>query len=141
MIKLTTTQAKAVACKIRERVLDLRNEKREQLKQYYRSTDEYKAKQLEVHEACISVYQASLKLNLKLGIRISCYSGYDMYNDKDVERAEKAIMDRIEDDYVSENYITSILPSEETLTQDLIFESLINDEIEVLMNNFIEKYL
>ena len=91
MIKLTTTQARAVACKIRERVINLRNEKREQLKQQYRSTDEYKAKQREIHEVCITVYQTSLKLDLKLGIRISCYCNYEMDSEKSVEYAEKHI--------------------------------------------------
>jgi hypothetical protein len=141
MIKLTTTQAKAVACKIRERVQKLRNEKREQLRKEYRETDEYKVKQHEVHEACITVWQASLKLNLKLGIRISCYCGYDMYSEKDVEDAEKHIMAKVEDEYVSKVYDFPSLPTEETLTQDLIFESLMSDGIEVLMDKFIEQYL
>ena len=141
MIKLTTTQAKAVACKIRERVTNLRNEKREQLKQQYRSTDEYKAKQREVHEVCITIYQASLKLGLKLGVRISYYCNYEINNEKDVEYAEKHIMDRIEDDYVSNIYITPTLPSEDKLTQELIFESLMSEGIEELINKFIENYL
>ena len=141
MIKLTTTQAKAVACKIRERVTNLRNEKREQLKQQYRSADEYKAKQREVHEVCITIYQASLKLDLKLGVRISCYCNYEINNEKDVEYAEKHIMDRIEDDYVSNTYITPNLPSEDKLTQELIFESLMSEGIEELINKFIENYL
>ncbi len=119
----------------------LRNEKEEQLKVKYRETDEYKIMQQEVHEACISVWQASLKLNLRLGIRISCYSGYDMYDEKDVENAEKGIMEKIERDYVAKTYCPVHLPSEETLTQDLIFESLMSDGIETLMNNFIEQYL
>ena len=121
--------------------MKLRNEKEEQLKAQYRLTDEYKVKQREVHEACISVWQASIKLDLKLGIRISCYCGYDMYNEKDVENAEKNMMEKIEKDYVAKTYCPNHLPSEETLTQDLIFESLMSDGIEVLMNNFIEQYL
>lgn len=141
MIKLTQTQAKAVACKIRERVNNLKNEKRQQLKEEYRLTDEYKVKQNEIHEACITVYQAALKLDLKLGIRISCYCGYELCNEKDIEYAEKAIMGKVEDEYVSKVYTVPSLPSEEKLTQDLIFESLMSDGIEVLMDKFIEQYL
>ena len=121
--------------------MNLRNEKREQLKAQYRSTDEYKVKQQEVHEACITVYQAELKLNINLSLRISCYCGYELHDEKDVEKAEKGIMAKVEEEYVSNTYITPALPSEEKLTQDLIFESLMSDGIETLMDTFIEKYL
>ena len=50
-------------------------------------------------------------------------------------------MDKIENDYVSNMYTTPTLPSEETLTQDLIFESLMSEGIEELMDKFIESYL
>ena len=52
-----------------------------------------------------------------------------------------ARIDENEEEYVSNTYITPALPSEEKLTQDLIFESLMSDGIETLMDTFIEKYL
>jgi hypothetical protein len=64
-----------------------------------------------------------------------------MYSEKDVEDAEKHIMAKVEDEYVSKAYDFPSLPTEETLTQDLIFESLMSDGIEVLMDKFIEQYL
>jgi hypothetical protein len=141
MIKLTVTQAKAVACKIRERVCSIHEEKKQQLLKEYRETDEYRVKRNEAHEACTSVWQASLKLNLNLGVRITCYCGYDLYKEEDVETAEKVIMKKVEEKYLSKVYVAPKLPSEETLTQDLIFESLMSDGIETLMDKFIEKYL
>ena len=141
MIKLTTTQAKAVATKIRQRIMNIQENKREKIKKEYVLTDEYKVKQNEVHEACITVAQTAIKLGTKMGISISYYCSYDLGNEKDVETAEKAIMSKILNDYVSEVYNAPNVPSEDELVTDLIFESLTSEGIEQLMDKFIEPYL
>ena len=142
MIKLTTTQAKAVASKIRERLMEHNNQVRNALRKEYKESDDYKNKQREVHETVITIYQTSLKINLALGICVSgkYYSGY-MYKLEDVKSVEENIMECIVNKYVKDNDTTKRIPSEESLVTDLIFESLTSDGIEELMNKFIEQYL
>lgn len=142
MIKLTTTQAKAVASKIRERIILHNADIRKKLRDSYIDSDDYKNKQREVHETLVTVYQTSLKVGLTLGVGVSgkyC-SGY-MYKLEDVKSVEKNIMDCIINKYIQDNDTTKCAPSEESLVTDLIFESLTSDGVEELMNKFIEQYL
>lgn len=142
MIKLTTTQAKAVASKIRERIVLHNEDVRKKLKDSYIDSDDYKNKQKELHETLMTVYQTSLKIELTLGVNVSgkYYSGY-MYKLEDVESVEKDIMNCIVNKYVQDNDTTKCVPSEESLVTDLIFESLTSDGVEELMNKFIKQYL
>ena len=50
MIKLTTTQAKAVASKIRERLMEHNDQVKNALKEEYKNSDDYKNKRREIHE-------------------------------------------------------------------------------------------
>ena len=61
MIKFTTTQAKAVARKIRERLIEHRTQVREALKEEYKNSDDYKNKLREIHELVVTVWQTHLK--------------------------------------------------------------------------------
>ena len=141
MIKLTQTQAKAVACKIRERIIDLQEKKKKEIRDNYVLTDEYKAKQQEIHEVCITIYQASLKLGMNMGVRISYYCSFELSKEEDIEKAEEHLMSKILEDHVNKVYPAPIIPREEDLVTNLIFESLMADGIEQLMNKFIEPYL
>ena len=141
MIKLTQTQAKAVACKIRERIINLQEAKKQKIKSDYVLTDECKAKQHEIHEACVTVYQTSLKVGIKMGMRVSYYCTYDICDEKDIENAEKHFMDKVLEEYVNQVYPAPSIPREDDLVTDLIFESLMAEGIEDLMNKFIEPYL
>lgn len=142
MIKLSTTQAKAVASKIRERIILHRADVRKKLRDSYIDSDDYKNKQREVHETVMTIYQTSLKVGVTLGICVQgrYYSGY-MYKPENIESVEENVMSSIVNKYVEDNDTTKDVPSEESLVTDLIFESLTSDGVEELMNKFIERYL
>jgi hypothetical protein len=142
MIKLTQTQAKAVAAKIRERLYEHDAQVRKELREQFMNSDEYKNQLREAHEVAVVTYQASLKLGITLGIRVA--SKYDTsyaYEEKDIEKIEKTIIDPIVDKYVEEHHEFKSIPYEDKLVTDLIFESLTSEGIEELMNKFIEPYL
>lgn len=142
MIKLTTTQAKAVASKIRERILLHNDGVRKQLRENYLASDEYQNKLKEIHEIAIVVWQASVKVGLTLGIGISGHYGTSyMYKEEDIKDVEKRMSDALVSDYLHKNDTTKTLPTEDQLVTDLIFESLTSEGIEDLMNKFIEQYL
>ena len=65
MIKLNQTQAKAVASKIREKILQHNREVRKQIKDSYVNSDDYKNKQGGIREMVISVYQNQTKIGRK----------------------------------------------------------------------------
>ena len=141
MIKLTTTQAKAVASKIRERILQHNREVRKQMKDSYINSDDYKNKQREIHEMVIFVYQTQTKVGRKYGLACSSYNYQWMYNEDDIEKVIKRLCEDLVEDYVKEHDQTKNPPSEENLVTDLIFQSLTSDKLEDLMNTFIEPYL
>ena len=142
MIKLTQTQAKAVASKIRERLYDHDSQVRKELRETFLNSDEYKNQLKEAHEVAITIYQAGLKLGITLGVRVA--SRYDTsyaYEEQDLKKIEDTIMAPIVDKYVEEHRDYKGIPSEDKLVTDLIFESLTSEGIEDLMNKFIEPYL
>ena len=142
MIKLTTTQARAVASKIRERLNDHDSQVRKDLRKEYMNSDDYKNKLKEAHEVAITVLQANLKLGIIMGVGVSGrYNTHYIYEEKDVEKVEQNIMDTFIDKYVQDNRNFKGIPSEDKLVTDLIFESLTSEGIEELMNKFIEQYL
>ena len=141
MIKLTTTQAKAVASKIRERILQHNREVRKQMKDSYINSDDYKNKQREIHEMVMFVYQTQTKVGRKYGLACSSYNYQWMYNEDDIEKVIKRLCEDLVEDYVKEHDQTKNPPSEENLVTDLIFQSLTSDKLEDLMNTFIEPYL
>lgn len=141
MIKLNQTQAKAVASKIRERILQHNREVRKQMKDSYMNSDDYKNKQREIHEMVIFVYQTQTKVGKKYGLACSSYSYQWMYNEDDIERVIKRLCEDLVEDYIKEHDQTKNPPSEENLVTDLIFQSLTSDKLEDLMNTFIEPYL
>ena len=141
MIKLTTTQAKAVASKIRERILQHNREVRKQIKDAYVNSDDYKSKQREIREMVIVVYQTQTKVGRKYGLACSSYNYQWMYNEDDIEKVIKRLCEDLVEDYVKEHDQTKNPPSEEQLVTDLIFQSLTSDKLEDLMNTFIEPYL
>jgi hypothetical protein len=140
MIKLTTTQAKAVACKIRERLMEHNEQVRNALRKEYKESDDYKNKRREIHELVVTAWQTHLKTGLDYGIGISRYGSQWLFNEKDVEKAEEHISEGLVAKYVNEKDTTKLVPDEDTLVTDLIFESLTSEGIEDLMNIFIEKY-
>ena len=141
MIKLTTTQAKAVASKIRERILQHNREVRKQMKDDYVNSDDYKNKQREIREMVMFVYQTQTKIGRKYGLACSTYNYQWMYNEDDIEKVIKRLCEDLVEDYVKEHDQTKNPPSEEQLVTDLIFQSLTSDKLEDLMNTFIEPYL
>jgi len=142
MIKLTQTQAKAVASKIRERLFDHHEQVRKNLREQFINSDEYKNQLREAHEIAMTTYQGSLKLGVTLGIGVSGrYNTHYIYKEEDVKAIEENIMRPIIDKYVGEHYEFKSIPHEDKLVTDLIFESLTSEGIEDLMNKFIEPYL
>lgn len=141
MIKLTTTQARAVACKIRERILNHNAEVRKQLEEDYKNSDDYKNKQREIHEMVVTIWQTQLKVDVHYGITNRSYCTQHMYNEDDVRKVEENLCSDIAKQYVDKNDTTKYPPSEDALVTDLIFESLTSEGIEDLMNKFIEPYL
>jgi hypothetical protein len=142
MIKLTQTQAKAVASKIRERLFDHHEQVRKNLREQFINSDEYKNQLREAHEIAMTTYQGSLKLGVTLGIGVSGrYGTHYIYKEEDVKAIEENIMRPIIDKYVEEHYEFKSIPHEDKLVTDLIFESLTSEGIEDLMNKFIEPYL
>lgn len=140
MIKFTTTQAKAVARKIRERLIEHRTQVREALKEEYENSDDYKNKRREIHELVVTVWQTHLKTGLDYNIGTGRYNSQWLYTEEDIEKAEEVLSKELINKYVSEKDTTKSLPCEDVLITDLIFESLTSEGIEDLMNTFIEKY-
>lgn len=141
MIKLTTTQAKAVASKIRERLIEHNNQVRSALRKEYKESDDYKNQLKEIHELVVTIWQTHLKTGLDYGIGVGRYSSQWLYAEEDIEKVEKYLSEALVDKYVRERDITKSVPCEDTLVTDLIFESLTSDGVEELMNKFIEQYL
>lgn len=140
MIKLTTTQARAVASKIRERLMEHNNQVRNALRKEYRESDDYKNKRKEIHELVVIAWQTHLKTDLDFGINVSRYSTQWLYTEKDIEDVEKCLSEELVTKYVREKDTTKSVPNEDALVTDLIFESLTSEGIEELMNTFIKKY-
>lgn len=140
MIKLTTTQAKAVASKIRERLREHNNQVRDALRKEFKESDDYKNKLRDIHELLVTIWQTHLKTGLNYRIGATQYSSQWLYTEKDIENAEKYFSEELITKYVNEKDTTKPVPSEDTLVTDLIFESLTSEGIEELMNIFIEKY-
>ena len=141
MIKLTTTQARAVASKIRERILDHNAKVRKQLEEDYKNSDDYKNKQREIHEMVVTIWQTQLKVGAHYGITNRSYTTQHMYNEEDIQKTEENLCLDIAKQYVDKHDETKYPPSEDQLVTDLIFESLTSEGIEDLMNKFIEPYL
>ena len=140
MIKLTTTQARAVASKIRERLREHNNQVRDALRKEYKESDDYKNKRREIHELVVTIWQTHLKTGLDYRIGATQYSSQWLRTEKDVENTEEYLSEELVTRYVNEKDTTKSVPSEDTLVTDLIFESLTSERIEELMNIFIEKY-
>lgn len=140
MIKLTTTQARAVASKIRERLMEHNNQVRDALRKEYRESDDYKNKRREIHELVVIAWQTHLKTDLDFGINVSRYNTQWLYTEKDIEDVEKHLSEELVAKYVREKDTTKPVPNEDALVTDLIFESLTSEGIEELMNIFIKKY-
>ena len=140
MIKLTTTQARAVASKIRERLKEHNNQVRDALRKEFKESDDYKNKRREIHELVVTIWQTHLKTGLDYRIGATQYSSQWLRTEKDVENTEEYLSEELVTRYVNEKDTTKSVPSEDTLVTDLIFESLTSEGIEELMNIFIEKY-
>ena len=140
MIKLTTTQARAVASKIRERLREHNNQVRDALRKEFKESDDYKNKRREIHELVVTIWQTHLKTGLDYRIGATQYSSQWLRTEKDVENTEEYLSEELITKYVNEKDTTKPVPSEDTLVTDLIFESLTSEGIEELMNIFIEKY-
>ena len=140
MIKLTTTQARAVASKIRERLREHNNQVRNALRKEFKESDDYKNKRREIHELVVTIWQTHLKTGLDYRIGATQYSSQWLRTEKDVENTEEYLSEELVTRYVNEKDTTKSVPSEDTLVTDLIFESLTSEGIEELMNIFIEKY-
>lgn len=140
MIKLTTTQAKAVASKIRERLREHNEQVRNTLRKEYKESDDYKNKRREIHELVVTIWQTHLKTGQDYRIGATAYNSQWLLTEKDVENAEEYLSEELVTRYVNKKDTTKPVPSEDTLVTDLIFESLTSEGIEELMNIFIEKY-
>ena len=135
-------QAKAVASKIRERLIEHNNQVRNALRKEYKESDDYKNKRKEIHELVVTTWQTHLKTGLDYSIGVSRYSSSKwLYAEEDIEKAEEYLSEALVSRYVNEKDTTKSIPHEDTLVTDLIFESLTSDGVEELMNKFIEQYL
>ena len=140
MIKLTTTQAKAVASKIRERLREHNEQVRNTLRKEYKESDDYKNKRREIHELVVTIWQTHLKTGLDYSIGVTRYNSRWMLSETDMEDVEKYLSEELVTKYIKEKDTTKSVPNEDALVTDLIFESLTSEGIEELMNIFIEKY-
>lgn len=140
MIKLTTTQAKAVASKIRERLREHNEQVRNTLRKEYKESDDYKNKRREIHELVVTIWQTHLKTGQDYRIGATVYNSQWLLTEKDVENTEEYLSEELVTRYVSKKDTTKPIPSEDKLVTDLIFESLTSEGIEELMNIFIKKY-
>ena len=140
MIKLTTTQARAVDSKIRERLREHNNKVRDALRKEFKESDDYKNKRREIHELVVTIWQTHLKTGLDYRIGATQYSSQWLRTEKDVENTEEYLSEELVTRYVNEKDTTKSVPSEDTLVTDLIFESLTSEGIEELIHIFIEKY-
>lgn len=140
MIKLTQTQARAVACKIRERLQKNHENFRDQLEKNFKDSEEYKNKQREVHDFVVYAWQTRLKVGTMLKVSTYYYGSSYLEKEEDVQSAEDCIMRSIVRDYLNKHDTSKCLPTEDKLVTDLIFESLTSEGIEELMNKFIELY-
>ena len=134
-------QAKAVASKIRERLIEHSTQVRSALRKEYKESDDYKNKRKEIHELVVTTWQTHLKTGLDYSIGISRYGSQWLYAEEDIEKIEEYLSEALVAKYVNEKDTTKSIPLEDTLVTDLIFESLTSDGIEELMNKFIEQYL
>lgn len=135
-------QAKAVASKIRERLIEHNNQVRNALRKEYKESDDYKNKRKEIHELVVTTWQTHLKTGLDYSIGVSRYSSSQwLYAEEDIEKVEEYLSEALVSRYVNEKDTTKSIPHEDTLVTDLIFESLTSDGVEELMNKFIEQYL
>ena len=91
MIKLTTTQARAVASKIRERLREHNNQVRDALRKEFKESDDYKNKRREIHELVVTIWQTHLKTGLDYRIGATQYSSQWLRTEKDVENTENNI--------------------------------------------------
>ena len=140
MIKLTTTQARAVASKIRERLREHNNQVRDALRKEFKESDDYKNKRREIHELVVTIWQTHLKTGLDYSIGVTRYNSRWMLSETDMEDVEKYLSEELVTKYVKEKDTTKSVPNEDALVTDLIFESLTSEGIEELMNTFIKKY-
>ena len=85
MIKLTTTQARAVASKIRERLTEHNNQVRDALRKEYKESDDYKNKRREIHELVVIAWQTHLKTGLDYSISANRYGNNILYTEKHVK--------------------------------------------------------
>ena len=139
MIKLTTTQAKAVAVKIRQKISDYNERNRESLKNKFKESKEYEAQRKEVYETLVHVYQTSLKIGETLGIRIPYCYGLDLYKEEEISEYTDRIMNQLTSNYADKNQNKIIVPAVEDIVDDLIFDSLMCDDLQTLMNNYLNK--
>lgn len=139
MIKLTTTQAKAVAVKIRQKISEYNDSNREALRKKYVESKEYEAQRQEVYKMLTHIYQTSLKLGVTLGIRVpGCY-GLDIYKGEEITEYTNRVMREIVNNYLNNTYNKIRVPSIEDIVDDLIFDSLMCDDLQTLMNNYLVK--
>ena len=105
MIKLTQTQARAVASKIRERLFEHDAQVRKDLREQFINSDDYKNKLREAHDTAVTIYQTGLKLGITIGVGVSGrYSTTYMYKDEDIKEVENKLMSPIIDKYIEDNY-------------------------------------
>ena len=135
-------QARAVACKIRERLFAHNSEVREQLRKTFINSEDYKKQRKEVYEGVMAIYQAGLKVNLKFGVSVTgSYSTHHIEGLEGVDKVTDSLCEKLISRYLQEADKTKSVPSEDTLVTDLIFESLTSEGIEELMDKFIELYV
>ena len=102
MIKLTTTQARAVASKIRERLREHNNQVRDALRKEFKESDDYKNKRREIHELVVTIWQTHLKTGLDYSIGVTRYNSRWMLSETDMEDVEKYLSEEVIDDFYCE---------------------------------------
>ena len=139
MIKLTAIQARAVAEKIRQKIAVQNATNREAAKKEFKESKEYEAQRQVIYELLVHIHQASLKIGEVLGIRMpSCYS-MDLYKEEEISEYTNNIMERLANRYAEKNAEKIMCPSIDTIVTDLIFDSLLCEDLQSLMDNYISK--
>lgn len=141
MIKLSKAQATAVAKKIKDRACETRNQKVEEYKKKLIDSKEHKQLEEEII-AFISVMETIFKHSPKdnngyvnfNAFGFSCYLYYNDINNWKDEILENWINSKTDNKY------PYLFINENELVSDIIFESIVSDDLNELIEKFASRY-
>lgn len=141
MLKLSKAQATAVAKKIKDRAYETRKQKVEECKKELINSKEYKQLESEII-AFISVMETIFKYspkNVEGYITFNAF-GYTSYlYHKDINKWKDEILENWINSKVNNKYPYSSI-NENELISDIIFESIVSDDLNELIEKFANRY-